>query len=106
MKKLGKTEKSNNYRIRFNFSFLFFGGGGSVRLPSQNTAFLACLVRATLLSKYGNASLHKKQKRKGSLTFKKSYFGAHKIIYTGNKLKGTEYKMGAKIEKSAIFSIL
>ncbi len=42
MKKLGKTEKSNNYRIRFNFPFFLGGGDG---YWSQNTAVLACLVR-------------------------------------------------------------
>ncbi len=45
MKKLGKTEKSNNYRIRFNFPFFGEQGGGVYSYWSQNTAFLAYLVR-------------------------------------------------------------
>ncbi len=55
MKTLGKTEKSNNSRIRFNFPF-FFGGGG-VRLSKSKYGFFSTSGTATLLSKYGNAAL-------------------------------------------------
>ncbi len=52
MKKLSKTEKSNNYRIRFNFPFL---GGGGVQLWKSKSDFFSMSGMVTLLSKYGNA---------------------------------------------------
>ncbi len=54
MKKLGKTEKFNNYRIRFNFPFFRWGGGG-VRLSKSKYGFFSMSGTATLLSKYGTA---------------------------------------------------
>ncbi len=55
MKKLGKTGKSNNYRIRFNFPF--FGWGGGSRPSKSKHGFFSMSGTATLLSKYGNAGL-------------------------------------------------
>ncbi len=55
MKKIGKTEKSNNYRIRFNFPFFFWGGG--VQLSKSKYDFFSMSGMATLCSKYGNADL-------------------------------------------------
>ncbi len=65
MKKIGKTEKSNNHRIRFNFPPFFGGGGGRVySYRSQNTFFFSMSGTVTLLSKYGNASTSWSRKRK------------------------------------------
>ncbi len=54
-KKLGKTEKSNNYRIWFNFPSFFFFFLGGVRLSKSKYGLFSMSGTATLLSKYGNA---------------------------------------------------
>ncbi len=55
MKKLGKTEKSNNYRIRFNFLFLEGLGGGGCKVLEVKIRLFSMSGTATLLSKYGTA---------------------------------------------------
>ncbi len=50
MKKLGQTEKSNNYPIQLSFPFL-----GGVWLWKSKYSFFSMSGTATLLSKYGNA---------------------------------------------------
>ncbi len=49
MKKIGKTEKSNNYPVRFNFPL----GGGGTTIESKYDFFS---MSGTPLSKYGNAA--------------------------------------------------
>ncbi len=51
--KIRQLEKSNNYRIRFNFPL---GEGGG--LSKSKYSFFSMSGTATLLSKYGNAAIN------------------------------------------------